>query len=91
MREGLSERGVWFAGEHVAPFVALGTVTGAYWSGEGVAGRLAQAYGLSSNINGDGSGKEGDEALAGIENGGESAKDVNFRGFGDSAGVGAFE
>lgn len=28
------------AGEHTAPFVALGTVTGAYWSGEGVARRI---------------------------------------------------
>ncbi|CAG7960648.1 unnamed protein product [Penicillium olsonii] len=31
------ERGLWFAGEHTAPFVALGTTTGAYWSGERVA------------------------------------------------------
>lgn len=30
LRRGLPERGVWFAGEHTAPFVALGTVTGAY-------------------------------------------------------------
>ncbi|KAK3320464.1 flavin-containing amine oxidase [Cercophora scortea] len=30
MRAGLPERGVWFAGEHTAPFVALGTTTGAY-------------------------------------------------------------
>lgn len=29
LREGLPERGLWFAGEHTAPFVALGTVTGA--------------------------------------------------------------
>lgn len=40
------ERGVWFAGEHTAPFVALGTTTGAYWSGERVAGRICQIYGL---------------------------------------------
>jgi hypothetical protein len=47
MREGdgMSVRGVWFAGEHTAPFVALGTVTGAWWSGEGVADRIAAAYG----------------------------------------------
>jgi hypothetical protein len=32
MREGLPSRGLWFAGEHTAPFVALGTVTGAYVS-----------------------------------------------------------
>lgn len=47
MREGLPERSLWFAGEHTAPFVALGTTTGAYWSGEGVAMRIAEAYGTS--------------------------------------------
>lgn len=44
MREGLPNRGLWLAGEHTAPFVALGTATGAYWSGESVAKRIAQAY-----------------------------------------------
>lgn len=47
MRQGLPEHGLWLAGEHTAPFVALGTATGAYWSGEAVARRLAEAYGLS--------------------------------------------
>ncbi|CAK4030581.1 flavin containing amine oxidase like [Lecanosticta acicola] len=46
MREGLPERGVWLAGEHTAPFVALGTSTGAYWSGEAVGRRIVEAYGL---------------------------------------------
>ncbi|KAF1939724.1 amine oxidase [Clathrospora elynae] len=46
MRQGVSERGVWVAGEHTAPFIALGTVTGAYWSGEGVGVRVVRAYGL---------------------------------------------
>lgn len=41
MREGWMERGVWLAGEHTSPFVALGTATGAYWSGESVGRRLA--------------------------------------------------
>ncbi|KAI8948407.1 flavin-containing amine oxidoreductase [Xylaria longipes] len=45
MREGLPDRGLWLAGEHTSPFVALGTVTGAYWSGESVGNRIAQAYG----------------------------------------------
>ncbi|GAP83094.1 putative flavin containing amine oxidoreductase [Rosellinia necatrix] len=45
MREGLPDRGLWLAGEHTAPFVALGTVTGAYWSGESVGKRIVQAYG----------------------------------------------
>jgi hypothetical protein len=46
IREGLPDRGVWFAGEHTSPFVASGTVTGAWWSGEGVARRLAAEYGV---------------------------------------------
>ena len=45
MREGLPERGVWFAGEHTAPFAALGTSTGAYWSGEGVGRRIVEVRG----------------------------------------------
>ena len=55
MREGMPERRVWFAGEHTAPVVALGTVTGAWWSGEGVAKRILKAYGLG------GDGVEGEE------------------------------
>jgi hypothetical protein len=46
MRHGMPERGVWLAGEHTAPFVALGTVTGAWWAGEGVGKRIARAWGL---------------------------------------------
>ncbi|KZM22355.1 uncharacterized protein EKO05_0007747 [Ascochyta rabiei] len=46
MRQGVPERGVWLAGEHTAPFVALGTVTGAWWAGDGVAKRIVQAWGL---------------------------------------------
>ncbi|KAK4249062.1 hypothetical protein C7999DRAFT_39763 [Corynascus novoguineensis] len=44
MRNGVPGEGIWLAGEHTAPFVALGTVTGAYWSGEHVARRIAQTY-----------------------------------------------
>ncbi|KAF1962239.1 FAD/NAD(P)-binding domain-containing protein [Byssothecium circinans] len=46
MRKGVPERGLWIAGEHTAPFVALGTVTGSFWAGEGVGLRIAGAYGL---------------------------------------------
>lgn len=46
LRAGVCERGVWFAGEHTAPFVALGTTTGAYWSGERAAGQICEVYGL---------------------------------------------
>lgn len=56
MREGWPNQGVWLAGEHTAPFVALGTATGAYWSGESVGRRVAKHYGRSSQANsGDGS------------------------------------
>lgn len=41
-------RGLWFAGEHTAPFVALGTTTGAYWSGERAAMQVCQKWGLGS-------------------------------------------
>lgn len=34
------ERGVWFAGEHTSPPGGLGTVAGAYWSGEEAAKRV---------------------------------------------------
>lgn len=50
MREGLPERGLWLAGEHTAPFVALGTATGAYWSGEAVGRRIAGAYGRGGDV-----------------------------------------
>jgi len=47
-RSGMGlERGIWFAGEAVAPFAVLGTVTGAYWSGEIVATKILALYGAS--------------------------------------------
>lgn len=48
MRKGLPDRGIWLAGEHTAPFVALGTVTGAWWAGEGVARRIVRAWELKA-------------------------------------------
>ena len=39
-------RGIWFAGEATAPFAALSTVTGAYWSGEAVGRKILDMYGL---------------------------------------------
>ncbi|KUI61133.1 putative polyamine oxidase 4 [Cytospora mali] len=51
MREGWPSKGVWLAGEHTAPFVALGTATGAYWSGESVGRRVAEIYGRKSRNN----------------------------------------
>ncbi|KAL4913704.1 hypothetical protein BDW62DRAFT_220512 [Aspergillus aurantiobrunneus] len=47
LRAGMGlDRGVWFAGEHTAPFVALGTTTGAVWSGERAAGQVCALYRL---------------------------------------------
>ena len=43
---GLTDQGLWLAGEHTAPFIALGTTTGAYWSGEGVAKKICRKYGI---------------------------------------------
>lgn len=44
IREGMPDQGIWFAGEHTAPFVALGTTTGAYWSGQAVAERIIEKH-----------------------------------------------
>jgi hypothetical protein len=53
MRHGVPEKGIWLAGEHTAPFVALGTVTGAWWAGEGVANRIVKAWGLEKDGRGE--------------------------------------
>ncbi|KUJ06995.1 amine oxidase [Mollisia scopiformis] len=51
MRFGVPEQRLWFAGEHTAPFEELGTVAGAYLSGEGVALRILDGYGVNGSIN----------------------------------------
>ncbi|KAL9600195.1 MAG: hypothetical protein Q9219_003338 [cf. Caloplaca sp. 3 TL-2023] len=61
LREGCVDRRVWFAGEHTAPFVALGTVTGAWWSGEKVAKRILEVYGIG--------GSDGADENEGVEGG----------------------
>ena len=44
LREGAGEkRGIWLAGEYTSPPGGLGTVTGAYWSGEEVAKRISMS------------------------------------------------
>jgi hypothetical protein len=51
LRKGMGEeRGIWFAGEHTSPPGGLGTVHGAYWSGEEVAVRVAKQYGVILEI-----------------------------------------
>ena len=42
IRQGMPEKHIYFAGEHTAPFDGLGTVAGAYTSGEKVARRIIQ-------------------------------------------------
>ena len=46
MRAGMSGRGVWFAGEHTAAVEGLGTVSGAWGAGEGVARGICGGYGI---------------------------------------------
>jgi len=43
-REGMPDRGIWFAGEHTAPVLGLGSVSGAYWSGEIAAEKVVESY-----------------------------------------------
>ncbi|CAO1604784.1 hypothetical protein XANCAGTX0491_008324 [Xanthoria calcicola] len=51
LREGMGEtRGVWFAGEHTSPPGGLGTVTGAYWSGEQVAKKVARRWNATARV-----------------------------------------
>ncbi|KAF2185683.1 amine oxidase [Zopfia rhizophila CBS 207.26] len=66
MRQGMPGRGVWLAGEHTAPFVALGTVTGAWWSGEGVGRRIVGVYGLGKRGEGEGNGGAGEYVANGV-------------------------
>ncbi|KAL1852667.1 hypothetical protein Plec18167_007762 [Paecilomyces lecythidis] len=46
LRYGCPERGIWFAGEHTAPSLHMGTATGAYIAGEDVAKRIIELYGM---------------------------------------------
>jgi hypothetical protein len=48
IREGLPERRIWFAGEHAAPVEEMGTVAGAYLSGEAAAGRVLKELGIEA-------------------------------------------
>ena len=52
LREGMGEDcGIWFAGEHIFLPSGLGTVTGAYWSGEEVAKRVACRWNITIKFN----------------------------------------
>ena len=43
IRHGMPEQHIYFAGEHTAPFDGLGTVAGAYTSGEKIATRIIES------------------------------------------------
>ena len=43
IRHGMPEQHIYFAGEHTAPFDGLGTVAGAYTSGEVIAQRIIES------------------------------------------------
>lgn len=43
IRHGMPEQHIYFAGEHTAPFDGLGTVAGAYTSGERIARRIIES------------------------------------------------
>ena len=43
IRHGMPEQHIYFAGEHTAPFDGLGTVAGAYTSGEKIAKRIVES------------------------------------------------
>ena len=53
----MPERAIWFAGEHCAPYEALGTVTGAWWSGDAIGRRVGAWF--------EGREKEADEDVVG--------------------------
>lgn len=46
LREGAPDQRMWLAGEHTAPFDHSGTVSGAWISGDRVAERILNAYGI---------------------------------------------
>ncbi len=77
MREGVPKRNLWFAGEHTASFLTSGTVTGAYLSGQCVARRIAEKYGIGEWAVLNGSRKEGNNTRH------SAMKAINVRGFAD--------
>jgi monoamine oxidase len=48
-QDGMPDRGIYFAGEHVAPTTERGTMAGAWLSGELAARKLMRGHGMSRN------------------------------------------
>lgn len=87
MRNGAPERHTWFAGEHTAPFVALGTVTGAYLSGEHVAQRILAVYGMLDKEDKQGVTGESESSVSDRNDKGADSSKIEVNGTAHSAGV----
>jgi len=87
MRNGAAERHIWFAGEHTAPFAALGTVTGAYWSGEHVAQRILTVYGMLDKEDKQGVTGESESTVSDGNNEGADSLEVEVKGIAHGVGV----
>lgn len=78
LREGIPEQKIWFGGEHTAPILGLGSVSGAYWSGEDAAEKLIASFegagGKSGCVNG--ADKANDDARNGMKAGAKKANGV---------------
>ena len=66
LRNGMPDRGVWIAGEHSAPVLGLGSVSGAYWSGERAAEQVIESF--------EGAGRNASSTAAGALDGTMGAK-----------------
>lgn len=49
LQSGLPQRRIWFAGEHVAPLEEMGSVAGAYMSGERTAKLIVEHFSCSAS------------------------------------------
>lgn len=78
LRDGIPEQKVWFGGEHTAPILGLGSVSGAYWSGEDAAEKLIEDFeGTVGELGGvNGAKKVDDDARNGMKAGAKKANGV---------------
>ncbi|KAI9830901.1 MAG: hypothetical protein M1826_004331 [Phylliscum demangeonii] len=87
MRRGLPERRTWFAGEHTAPFIASGTVSGAWLAGDAVARRIWEGYFGEGEGEGEGEGVERDGDDEGDADAAEAAEAAGIKGTGEPKGL----
>ncbi|KAH0611188.1 uncharacterized protein H6S33_011615 [Morchella sextelata] len=74
LRDGVPEQRLWFGGEHTAPILGLGSVSGAYWSGEDAAEKVGAAFGAVVTARGD------DDARNGCRSGVQKSGRTNWYG-----------